>query len=724
MGVVNYILGIGAIWLVINCYAFYKSVQPKSCRLPKGPCLRPLFPSYSPVDVYFFATNRLLEKGEWRKPEGFGDLIPVWNRTDVRVDEIIDDYVRIPKTLATEMRKNESLYAHVFVVKSGLSPNASEHHRFVSNAKQTRLRYKTKVGKYEGLLHITTPLTRHLVPSTSVYTKLLGDSALGNKTEGAGKTMKVHLPLGLPAINLEPVGTLKWCALAFIGTSFTTPTLKVAAFRQFLAVIVVPYLVKAWISIETAHLAELAALEKAMKTLASKQAPQQPYAHMRPRLSIRLAYDDGIFSNKQSPVLYYTVNGQPVRYSIFSNSSTNNYYIPPMYIDDSSRASYGLMRSNTSLQAPIIAIKWHPMGRMQYSLLKMMEESVSVWAGPGGILGEDGMDEIKYLFRRPLHILLFTYLISVVQMILSTLAFKNDVTFFRGRQDYTGLSSRSIITDAMHSLVIFLYVLDFEHASKIVVWQLGSGTAIGLWKVSKRLRLGIFWRFMLPWVGPKGEATAQITQRGERVTEDIDAKGMRYLTYVLYPLSIGWGIYCLVTYRYKSWWSWFISAAADFAYSFGFINMMPQIFINYKLKSVAHMPWRVMIYKFFNTFIDDVFAFFIMADRMSAKHRWMTLRDDIVFFMFLYQLYLYPVDSTRPDEYGFVYLEKKEKERKRKEKEKKAITDAVKDKTTTKGENKETRDVKKEKSATLTKPTLTRPMIDLILEYASESMPQ
>ena len=35
----------------------------------------------------------------------------------------------------------------------------------------------------------------------------------------------------------------------------------------------------------------------------------------------------------------------------------------------------------------------------------------------------------------------------------------------------------------------------------------------------------------------------------------------------------------------------------------------------------------------------------------------MTLRDDIVFFILLYQSYLYPVDKSRPDEYGYVHAE-------------------------------------------------------------------
>lgn len=43
----------------------------------------------------------------------------------------------------------------------------------------------------------------------------------------------------------------------------------------------------------------------------------------------------------------------------------------------------------------------------------------------------------------------------------------------------------------------------------------------------------------------------------------------------------------------------------------GFIAMTPQLFINYKLKSVAHLPWRMLTYKALNTFIDDLFAFVI-----------------------------------------------------------------------------------------------------------------
>ncbi len=80
--------------------------------------------------------------------------------------------------------------------------------------------------------------------------------------------------------------------------------------------------------------------------------------------------------------------------------------------------------------------------------------------------------------------------------------------------------------------------------------------------------------------------------------------------------------------------------------------MTPQLFINYKLKSVAHMPWRVFVYKALNTFIDDLFAFVI---RMPTLHRIACFRDDLIFLVYLYQLWIYPVDMTRANEYGQVF---------------------------------------------------------------------
>jgi hypothetical protein len=56
----------------------------------------------------------------------------------------------------------------------------------------------------------------------------------------------------------------------------------------------------------------------------------------------------------------------------------------------------------------------------------------------------------------------------------------------------------------------------------------------------------------------------------------------------------------------------------------------------------------------FNTFIDDMFAFIIT---MPTAHRVACFRDDVVFLIYLYQRYLYPVDKTRVNEYGEAFDE-------------------------------------------------------------------
>merc|ERR1719259_895212 len=56
-----------------------------------------------------------------------------------------------------------------------------------------------------------------------------------------------------------------------------------------------------------------------------------------------------------------------------------------------------------------------------------------------------------------------------------------------------------------------------------------------------------------------------------------------------------------------------------------------------------------MTYKALNTFIDDIFAFII---KMPMLYRIGCLRDDVIFFIFLYQRWLYPVDPTRVNEFG------------------------------------------------------------------------
>ncbi|KAL7545046.1 hypothetical protein ACHAWF_008412 [Thalassiosira exigua] len=146
-----------------------------------------------------------------------------------------------------------------------------------------------------------------------------------------------------------------------------------------------------------------------------------------------------------------------------------------------------------------------------------------------------------------------------------------------------------------------------------------------------------------------GKATTEKPNDLAALTEETDQLATRLLgKYFLLPLVTSYAVYSLAKEPHAGWYSWFITTASSFVYAVGFVLMTPQLFLNYKLKSVAHLP---LGYRFVNTFIDDLFAFII---RMPAMARMSCFRDDVMFIIYLWQRYLYPVDSSRPVEGGGV----------------------------------------------------------------------
>eukprot|EP00563_Minutocellus_polymorphus_P013489 CAMPEP_0181069084 /NCGR_PEP_ID=MMETSP1070-20121207/26753_1 /TAXON_ID=265543 /ORGANISM="Minutocellus polymorphus, Strain NH13" /LENGTH=385 /DNA_ID=CAMNT_0023149857 /DNA_START=1 /DNA_END=1157 /DNA_ORIENTATION=- len=262
-------------------------------------------------------------------------------------------------------------------------------------------------------------------------------------------------------------------------------------------------------------------------------------------------------------------------------------------------------------------------------------------------LHENELDEIRYLISDDhLYRFVLTQIISFLHIWLDYLAFRDEVGFYVGRTDMGGLSVSSILS---RFAAVSSFSFDGGGTSWLVLISVGSGVAADLFKVWKVLKPGFVPRF--PFVTVRDPSRLSST---EKETSSYDNIARTYLSLLLYPLIVGSALYALKFYEYSSWWSWLISNLANAVYTFGFISLCPQLYVNYRLKSVAHMPTRVFMYKIFNTFVDDVFAFLI---EMPLKHKLMTLRDDIVFLGFLVQAYMYRVDKTRANEYGFAYDE-------------------------------------------------------------------
>jgi hypothetical protein len=47
---------------------------------------------------------------------------------------------------------------------------------------------------------------------------------------------------------------------------------------------------------------------------------------------------------------------------------------------------------------------------------------------------------------------------------------------------------------------------------------------------------------------------------------------------------------------HRGWYSFIVTTLAQAIYMFGFVQLIPQLIINYKLKSVAHMPYVSPLY--------------------------------------------------------------------------------------------------------------------------------
>lgn len=189
---------------------------------------------------------------------------------------------------------------------------------------------------------------------------------------------------------------------------------------------------------------------------------------------------------------------------------------------------------------------------------------------------------------------------------------------------------------------MFLYVKE-QRQTKFIMYFLAFRFCLNLWKLRKLTTFRRQERFpFVRWVSRAG------VESNLEELQDIDKferRNMFKLCLVLLPVMAAFCVYRLVHQKFRSWYSWFVLSLAVCAQIGGFVIMTPQVFMNHRLKSVEHLPWKALTYQAINTFIDDVFTLCI---RMPEIQKYSVFRDDIVFIACCVQRWMYRKPSARP----------------------------------------------------------------------------
>ncbi|XP_007491636.3 putative lipid scramblase CLPTM1 isoform X1 [Monodelphis domestica] len=369
--------------------------------------------------------------------------------------------------------------------------------------------------------------------------------------------------------------------------------------------------------------------------------PVEVISHWHPNLTINIVDDHTPWVKGSVP--------PPLDQYVQFDAVSGDYY-PIIYFNDYWNLQRDYYPINETLASLPLRLSFCPLSLWRWQLYAAQSTR-----SPWNFLGEDlyeqsdeEQDSVKVaLLETNPYLLALTIIVSIVHSVFEFLAFKNDIQFWNSRQSLEGLSVRSVFFGVFQSLVVLLYILDNE-TNFVVQVSVFIGVLIDLWKITKVMDVRLDRENKVAGVFPRLTFKDKSTYI-ESSTKVYDDMAFRYLSWILFPLLGCYAVYSLLYMEHKGWYSWVLSMLYGFLLTFGFITMTPQLFINYKLKSVAHLPWRMLTYKALNTFIDDLFAFVI---KMPVMYRIGCLRDDVVFFIYLYQRWIYRVDPTRVNEFG------------------------------------------------------------------------
>ncbi|KAK3551383.1 hypothetical protein QTP70_016637 [Hemibagrus guttatus] len=341
---------------------------------------------------------------------------------------------------------------------------------------------------------------------------------------------------------------------------------------------------------------------------------QKVMSYWKSRITLNMMTEDFTFNNAAVP-------SDMRRYMKIvedGKKDKKKIYLPLLLVDEMRSRLKDLIEINSTTKAVPLTLSYDTITLRKFRMWIHIQAVIYSLKHFG--FSEQRLDEIKAMFvETGLHILVLSILVPAFHLSFEVFAMKNDVSFWRGKKSLAGISRRSE-----------------EQTSWLTLIPIGFLALIELWKVSRLFAI---------WPSIKDDRADDM----ERATEEHDSRAMKFLSYLMYPLCISGAVYSFIYLRNKStWYFWIMNSLVSGVYAVGFLSMVPQLFVNYKIKSVAQLPMSVLLYKGLNTFISDIFSGIIST---PGPHPLACFRDDVIFLIYLYQHRIYRLNKSRVRDY-------------------------------------------------------------------------
>uniref|UniRef100_A0A3Q3W5F0 Lipid scramblase CLPTM1L n=1 Tax=Mola mola TaxID=94237 RepID=A0A3Q3W5F0_MOLML len=322
----------------------------------------------------------------------------------------------------------------------------------------------------------------------------------------------------------------------------------------------------------------------------SSSRSDSPVSHWRPRLSITVMSEDFTLNKAGLP-------NDVRRFMRVSQDGRRTIYLPLLLVNELRFRVRDLVEiSSGTVQLPL-TVSYEGISLRRFRFWVHLQGVVYSLQQFG--FTEEYIDEIKEtLMGSNLYLLVLTALITALQLICEFLALKNDISAWRKKRSMVGMSRKSVLWRSLSTLLIFLHLL--EETSLLVLLPVGLGACAEVWKVFKVFKIQLRWKIDLQICG------VNKLDEEERKTAEFDAQ--------VPPCSYVW---------------------------LSMLELCGRIYeraLGRRFPVVS--PLSISSHQGVNTLITDLCScasFFSTSVSLSSSHQLACFRDELLFFLYLYQ---------------------------------------------------------------------------------------